>query len=473
MSISISFAFAGVLFANLSWILIAVTFSSGYIYARSKFAAELRRTSLRIERRVLDAMVFTGRPAGMKVDVLNTDTLGVRGTFEDMIPEDCSVAAGANISERTLPPRSQLTLSYSIIPGKRGPFTIPGMKVTRTDGFGLFTEEQVIDEPTTVNAHTKKDSFDAARKMAGREHLEFAGLSRNPAVVLRAQEFEGIREYTPGDRARDIHWKLYTKLGKLMTKTYKKEGTLQTMIFVDCGRSMRLKASKVAKVDHAIDLSMQLSNILLSSYHPAGAAVFDEINVLGKIAPALGRHQFERIVQTLRGVPGSFVAAGDAEVGGEPESSPKAPPAGHDLTKADPEEGAAFLSAIEKLSSNRRHHTLGLGLEGAIKEVAAIKKGQEQLVIVISDLMSSRDAVLAGARTCQRTGNKMLVIHAYDDWYKGDPLPSASTDFEGMYGRLAESLKLEAMFRVQGASYIRIGPADTAPLIVRAIRRRR
>jgi hypothetical protein len=42
---------------------------------------------------------------------------------------------------------------------------------------------------------------------------------------------------------------------------------------------------------------------------------------------------------------------------------------------------------------------------------------------------------------------------------------------ERLYGDLSDSLKIEATFRGMGVSYIRIGPADTASRIVRAIRR--
>lgn len=478
LTISISFAFAGILFANLAWIVLAVAFCTGYIYAHSKFSAELRRTNLKIERKVLDDMIYAGQPAGMKVEVLNATGSSVRGIFEDMLPDGCTIAAGTNKSTGVLRPRTLLTLTYSIVPGKRGLHTVPGMRIQRTDEFGLFVEEQVISQSTVVNAHTEKDSFDAARRMAGREHLEFAGLSRNPAVVLREQEFEGIREYVPGDRARDIHWKLYTKLMKMMTKTYRKEGSLQTMIFVDCGRSMRLKSSKVAKVDHAIDLSMQLSNVLLSSYHPVGVAAFDEISVIGKTTPALGRNQYDRVVKTLRAVPGSIIPADEPapkepETKDKPEPRRKDSPTIYELTKARPEEGAAFLSTLEKLSSKGRKRSLGLGLDGAIKESATSKKGQEQLVIVITDLMSSRDAVLAGARTCRKTGNRMLVIHTYDDWYRDEPRPTSAPDVEEMYKKLEDSFMVEAAFREYKASYLRVGPADTAPLIVRAIRRRK
>ncbi len=472
LSFAIVFAFAGILFSNLSWAVLSVTFASAYVYAYLRFVTELQRTNLHIERKALDDVTFAQEPTSVTVEILNKDPITVRGTFEDILPENCELSEGTNRSIRALPPRSILRLSYSVVPSKRGPLILPGMKIARNDSLGLFDEEQIIEHPTTINVHTEKGSFDAARKMAGREHLEFSGMGRNPAVVLREFEFEGIREYVPGDRARDIQWKIFPKLNKLMTKTYRKEGSLQTVVFVDCSRSMRLKRSKVAKIDHAVDLSMQISNVLLSSFYPAGVAIFDEINVLKKAPPALGRHQFEMIVKVLREAPPSMEESEGEVVGIDQTASNKTPEPKRALLKS-PAEGKEFLSVLESIATKGTRPALGIGLEGGMKEIVARNRGREQLFIVISDLVSTRDAVIAGARLCKSTRNKMLVIHTYDDWYQdADGVPDMP-EVERLYDDLSDSLKIEATFRGLGVSYIRIGPADTATRIVRAIRRGR
>ena len=472
LSFTIVFAFAGILFSNLSWTVLSVTFASAYVYAYTRFVYELQRTDLHIERKALEEVSFAQEPTSVSVEVLNKDPITVRGTFEDILPNDCELSAGTNKSTRALPPKSILKLSYSVVPSKRGPFTIPGMKIARNDSLGLFDEEQIIEHPTVLNVHTEKGSFDTARKMAGREHLEFSGMGRNPAVVLREFEFDGIREYVPGDRARDIHWKLFPKLNKLMTKTYRKEGSLQTMVFVDCSRSMRLKRGKVAKIDHAVDLSMQISNVLLSSFYPAGVALYDEVNLLTKASPALGRHQFETIVKVLREAPSSMEGSQDGLVRTEKTELNNAPGTKRKALRTTVD-GKEFLSALDRITTRGARPALGIGLEGGIKEIIARNRGREQLYIIISDLVSTRDAVIAGARLCKTTGNKMLVIHTYDDWYRNAERTLDMPEFERLYDDLSDSLRIEATFRGLGVSYIRIGPADTATRIVRAIRRGR
>ncbi len=470
ISASIAFAFASIVFANLSWAVASIAIAGAYIYAHARFASEIERTSLEISRIVLDELGFAGEPIGVKVEILNKDPVPVRAVFEDQVPKDCELSAGSNRSERVLPGRSILTLSYSLVPKRRGVHRIDGMRIERVDALGLLETAQLIDAMTLINAHTRKDSFDSARKIAGKEHIEFSGMARSPAIILRELEFDGIRDYVPGDRARDIHWKLLPKLGRLMTKTYKKEGSLQTLVFVDCGRSMRFQEHKISKIDHAVDLSMQLSNVLISSFHPAGVATFDETHVIGSAPPSLGRHQFEKIVALLRNVPDSIrvdepgIAAGE-----QPGTPPERPAMTH---KVEPGEGEeAFLSKIDSISKPARKISLGIGLEGAVKEALARSKGQELMFIIISDLISSREAVLAAAKTCQRAGSKMIVIQTYDDWYKRRAETPEVHEIEGLYSNLHAALSVEAALRGFGSSFVRIGPADTAAGIVRAIRR--
>lgn len=471
LSLAIAFAFAGVLFSNLAWTIVTVALVSAFIYGQRQFLEEIRQTSLRIERQMLKDIVFTQEPFDVKVEVLNTNPMTVRGEFEDVIPTDCTLSSGSNKITHELPPRSLLTFSYVLIPQKRGPHLIPGMRIERIDSFGLFVEDQTIEQGTVVRAHTARESYEIAQKMAGREHFEFSGTVTNPAVALRQLEFEGIREYVPGDRARDIHWKVYPKLGKLMTKTYRREGSLNTTIFVDCGRSMRFKTHGIAKIDHALDLSMQLSRVLLSSYHATGVGIFDEVRVLDKIDPSLGRHQFENIVRVLKAVPSSFPAS----EGTNPIRTETAPELSRSedasLNKISANERKAFLAALTTLRSTGQGAGLGVGLERAVKESVSKGRRQQQLFIVITDLISSRDSVVEAARTAKLTGNRSLVIHTYDDWYRRDkPLPEMP-EIERMYDTLGTSLKMEASLRALGSSYMRVGPADSASRIVRAIRR--
>ncbi len=457
----IAAAFGGVMFSNVSWVFVTVAVASVFVYARLRFIYELDHTSLEVQRTVLEKMVFAGEPVSVKVQVINRNPAPIYGVVEDLVPEDAEIASGSNKVTTVLAPKTIESFTYSLKLARRGPNQFRGLKIERTDPFGLFEEEQVFGEESFVNAHAKKESFDTARKMAGREHFEYSGVSRAPAAILREQEFDGIRDYVPGDRARDIYWKGLAKNGRLMTKTYTKEGSLRTTIFLDCTRSMRLANGGVSKLDHAVALSMQLSSVLISSYHPTGLSIFDEMNIISETSPALGRHQFQTIVRVLRNTPPSIRASGESA------QSPTTASAVTMTTSIKTREGGGFLKAVSKIRGGGRES----GLEGTVKGLIAKGRNQQQLFVVISDLGSSRNAVLTSAKLAQRSKNRMLVIHTYDDWYMKTTEALDAAKLEQMYGNLSGTMRLESGIRKAGASYMRVGPADTASRIVRSIRR--
>lgn len=457
----IATAFGSVIFVSVSWVFVTIAVASVFVYARMRFIDELDNTSLEVERTVLDKMVFAGEPISVKVQIINRNPTPVFGTVEDLVPEDAEVASGSNRIVAVLKPRTVESFTYSLKLARRGPNRFRGLRIERVDPLGIFEEEQVFGAESTVNAHTKKESFDTARRIAGKEHFEYSGVSKAPAAILREQEFNGIRDYVPGDRARDIYWKGLSKTGRLMTKTYTKEGSLKTTIFLDCTRSMRLTNGGISKLDHAVDLSMQLSNVLISSYHPTGLAMFDEMSIISETSPGLGRHQFQKIVKVLRNAPPaekSFGENGHVSVAQVPLTT---------MGAGRSREGGGFLSAVAKIRGGGPEP----GLEGIVKRLIASGRNQQQLFVFISDLGSSRNAVLSAAKLAQRSKNRTLVIHTYDDWYAKATEALDAVELEKMYANISGYMRVEAGFRNSGASYMRVGPADTASRIVRSIRR--
>jgi uncharacterized protein (DUF58 family) len=462
----VTFALAGFLLTAVAWMIVCAAIITMLVYAHERFAWELSRSRLLVEHEILDKMAFAQEPVAVKFRITNLDDVPLHATLEDLLPEDSLLGAGNNRTDANIPAKSVSSFTYSFIPTRRGAHAVGNLLVHRTDAFGLYTHTQSFEDGRSLDVHTHKESFDVARKIAGREHFEYAGMSRTPAVVLREFEFDGLREHVPGDKTRDIYWKGLPKTGKLMTKMYKKEGTLRTMIFVDCSRSMRLVRGGMAKVDHAVDLGLQLSNVLLSSFHPAGVATYDEVTVTGQVPPALGKHQFERITKALRGIPGAVIEA-------EPET-PTQPVTERESvlpTANNGGEGAAFLEAVRTVKLTEGKRGAVLGLEGVARSIISRSKGQELLFIIVSDLVSSRDSVLSTARLCQRTGNRLLVIQTYEDWYASPDKVLDMTEGERLYMRLSEGVKLEAALRRAGATFLRIGPADTTARIVRSVRR--
>ncbi|MBU1158517.1 MAG: DUF58 domain-containing protein [Candidatus Thermoplasmatota archaeon] len=463
------FALAGILFPSLPFALMCPVLLGVLIYARSKFMGEVQETELIVNRSTHDEVPFAGQPIALSVEILNAGPAPIRCVLEDVIPEDCEVAAGSNRYSGLIPARSQTTISYTLVPHKRKVYTFEGLRLEMRDEYGLFSHTSSVEDGTKIAVHTSKRSLQAARRIAGREHLEHSGKSRHLAAVMHDLEFDRLRDYLPGDRPRDIDWKLLSRLDKLFTKVYTKEGAIQTMIFVDCSRSMRTAGSGITKLDHSVDLCLQLSRVLLSSHHAAGVALIDEVTVIDQLRPSLIRHQFERIIQMLRNAPSTVPGNVHESIDTQPMAD-----APDGLTANGNTEEAAqmekFLSAVRDIGVRTSKRSKGVGLDEVIWKLLTGAKDQKQMIIVISDLISSRDAVLASAKLCQKKGSQMLVLHIYDDWYERSETPLEVGEAERMYGNLLNYLDVEVKLRKMGASYVKVGPADATASIVRTIR---
>lgn len=465
LSFSGCFLLAAILLNSISWVFVVLVLISLFIYGRLRLVAEIEELDIEVKREVLEEMIYAKEKATIKVEILNKGEVPINGQIEDRIPSELELIGGENVIDVNIAPKTILRFMYSVIAEKRGEYVIKSIRLRFEDRFGLNQAVIDIDCRSTLNVHTERKSLETARRISRREHLRFSGITKNPALILKEFEFDGIREYIPGDKARDILWKALPKLDELLTKIYRKEGTLKTFILLDCSRSMRLAYDGTSMLDHGVDIAIQISQVLLSSLQPTGILMFDEASVIDEALPATGRHQFDRIVAMLRRAPASIGATTQENLRLLAAPMPKTD------RSEESHSDKRFFETLGQLVDLGTATPQGIGLENRIKKWAAKEFGSKLLFVLISDLISSRDSALSAARFCQKTDNVLIIMHTYADWYTGISSKFERMDAEKLYGNLMSSLDVEAKLRRMGAHYLRVGPADSTARIVKAIRR--
>ena len=88
-------------------------------------------------------------------------------------------------------------------------------------------------------------------------------------------EFADYQEYIPGDDFRYIDWNIYSRLDKLLIKTFKEEEELSVHILFDVSRSMMFPEEDM-KFEYAKDLVIALSYIALSSKNSVRVATMQD-----------------------------------------------------------------------------------------------------------------------------------------------------------------------------------------------------
>jgi uncharacterized protein (DUF58 family) len=97
---------------------------------------------------------------------------------------------------------------------------------------------------------------------------------------------------------RTINWKATSRNGELMVNQYQEERSQQVYCIIDKSRSMKMPFDGLSLLDHSINASLVLSNIILRKGDKAGVISFSD--KLGARLPAeSSTGQLRKIMETL------------------------------------------------------------------------------------------------------------------------------------------------------------------------------
>lgn len=111
-------------------------------------------------------------------------------------------------------------------------------------------------------------------------------------------EFEHIRPYIHGDNIKSINWKATSRKNQLMINQYQNSRSQMVYCIVDKGRSMKMPFFGLTLLDHAINSTLVVSNIILKKYDKIGLITFaDKIGAM--VEANSSKHQLEFISKKL------------------------------------------------------------------------------------------------------------------------------------------------------------------------------
>ncbi|WP_145086482.1 DUF58 domain-containing protein [Aureliella helgolandensis] len=205
-----------------------------------------------------------------------------------------------------------------------------------------------------------------------------AGMHRSP---LRGHsiEFAQHREYVPGDDLRQVDWKVYARSDKHYLKQYEDETNLTCYLMLDQSESMlyRGQQSSLSKVETAQLIACVLAYLVVSQQDSAGLITFSD-GIDNWLPPSSSPVQFDDIVRVL-----------------------------------------------ESGKHNRRTE-ISETIQQTVQR--ATKPG---LMILLSDLLDDREALLSALRLARYARHDVLVIQILDADELQFPFDQLSR-FEGM-----------------------------------------
>ncbi len=204
----------------------------------------------------------------------------------------------------------------------------------------------------------------------------FTGLHKSP-MFGHSIEFKQHREYTSGDDIRHLDWKVWSKTDRYYIKQYEAETNLRCNLVVDVSESMHYGRGALNKYAYASTIAACLAYLLIRQQDTCGCVTYDS-DVRQVVPSKSSQSQMDAIVKALH------------------VSKPR--------EKTD----------IERILRRVTETIPGRGM-----------------VVLVSDLLVDREALLRGLEMLCHRRHDILIFHVLDEDEMTFPF-AGSTRFEGM-----------------------------------------
>ena len=213
---------------------------------------------------------------------------------------------GAAMPGRELRLRPGVTREeLEVMPVARGRGAGGAIALRRMGPLGLVWRQQRLELPweATVFPRLRGGALRAMPAQAQRRRE--VGL-RNIRRPGEGRQFEGLREWVPGDDTRIIDWKATARRGKPIARQYEDERRQQVLLVVDAGRLLTAETDGVPRLESALEAALQLAHAAVDHDDNVGILVFAD-TVQAFAPPARGRRGLRAVLGALAGAEGRMV----------------------------------------------------------------------------------------------------------------------------------------------------------------------
>jgi len=195
-----------------------------------------------------------------------------------------------------VPGGGEAVAEYAVTPPARGPYEFPRINLRWFGPLGLVARQKRIDAPAVGRVFPRYVDY-SRYVLESRLKLRREGPQRH-RIAQRAEEFESLRDYVPGDDTRRIDWKATARRDRVIVRNYEEERSKDVMVLVDAGRMMAPEADGLTKLDRAINAALMLASVAAERKDKVGLLVFAD-EPLAFVPPASGRDQVKRFLDSL------------------------------------------------------------------------------------------------------------------------------------------------------------------------------
>lgn len=192
-------------------------------------ARALERGRLRLVRRVSPHPLAVGRPAEVRVEVTRHGTTAQRlDRLQATERAARELSGGGALRARVHRSADALTLTYPVLPARRGRWAAGPLEVRRQDPFGVAAWHGPLGGASTVAVRPSVTVLSLADGPAARDVDRAALGARTPAA-----DDASLRDYRAGDDLRRVHWRSSARRGALVVRQDERAGRRPATVVLD------------------------------------------------------------------------------------------------------------------------------------------------------------------------------------------------------------------------------------------------
>lgn len=239
------------------------------LYVLSRFWARRGAAALTVQRAFVDRS-FAGEQVTVELIVENTGLLPIAWVeMEEIMPPSLGEAVFP-VQVFSLGPHQTKRFSYTVACRRRGYYELGPLRAQTGDLFGFETRVAQLREASRLIVYPRVLPL---KRLSLPTASALAALPTPSALFEDPTRIVGVREYTPRDSLRRVHWLASARTGTLQVKQYQRAIARDTLICLDLDLKGYELAQRNEAIERAIVVAASLAHHMIAQERlPAGLA---------------------------------------------------------------------------------------------------------------------------------------------------------------------------------------------------------
>lgn len=235
--------------------------------------------------------VFEGETVTVTVTVTAPSAIPLMELIEPL-PYGSELASGRNRALMSLGPGRTASFRYEVRWAGRGMHDLGTVVVRGRDRWGVRAWEQRHVDPTRVRVYPRVVSLHSLPRPF---HTQTSIGDYTSPALGEGIEPGDIRQFTPGDRIRQVNWRASLRLGSLYVTQRHLERNADVVLMLDT--LAQVGAAPETTLDFGVRAAASLATAYLARKDRVGLIVYG--GLIDWARPGSGRVQYERLAGTL------------------------------------------------------------------------------------------------------------------------------------------------------------------------------